>query len=189
MKEPEQIGLIRLLKKTYDSFKKQDVKSLRSISDSVTKEASIMQDDYIISLAIIIYSLSKILEKEKYQSYAQWNSFYKNTLKDLKKLLVLLSKSDFDGYSSTLKDLLSQIKTIDLKASTYIEELVNSSRIKKGSNLYAYGLSLGRAAELLGISKWELMNYVGNLDITNEGAKIINIRERYNTAKKVFNIK
>jgi hypothetical protein len=189
MKEPEHVELLNLLKQAYNAFKQEDIKKLRSLSDHIIEDASIIQDDYSISLAIVIYTLSKILEKERYSSYPGWNNFYNNCTNKLKKLFLYLEDSNFNKYSYTLKELLSQIKGLDKKAPEYIEELVNSSRIKKSSNLYGYGLSLGRAANLLGISQWELMNYVGSSSISNENIKTISAKDRFNIAKKVFNIK
>ncbi|MEK6974459.1 MAG: hypothetical protein AABW41_04460 [Nanoarchaeota archaeon] len=189
MKAPEQIELVRLLKKTYYYFRKKDIKKLRALSDHVIEDASIYQEDYIISLAIILYTLSKILEKGDYENNPGWNSFYKNSMNNIKKLIYHITKSKFDDYSDILKRLLADIKNLDKEVPMYIEELLNSSRIKKGSSVYSYGISLGRAAELLGISKWELMNYIGNLETTSEHLRKINAIQRYQTAKKVFNIK
>ncbi|MBI2671261.1 hypothetical protein HYX18_04780 [Candidatus Woesearchaeota archaeon] len=189
MNEAEQLELLRILKKTYNAFRKKDIKRLRQLSDHIVEDASIFQDDYTLSLAIILYTMSKILEKGNYEAYHAWGSFYKSSVSDLKKLLKYLGNSNFKKYSETLRNLLQQIKNIDKKVPLYIEELLNSSRIKKGSNLYAYGLSLGRAAELLGISKWELMGYIGNLDISNENLRTLNIKERLDIAEKVFNLK
>ena len=43
----------------------------------------------------------------------------------------------------------------------YIDEFINQAEIKKGTKIYDHGVSLGQAANILGISQWELMNYVG----------------------------
>lgn len=189
MKAPEQIELVRLLKKTYSYFRKKDIKKLRALSNHVIEDASIYQEDYIISLAIILYTLSKILEKGDYENNPGWNSFYKNSINDIKKLIHYITKSKFDDYSETLKKFLAEIKSLDKKVPMYIEELLNSSRIKKGSSVYSYGISLGRAAEMLGISKWELMNYIGNIEIMPPTIRAINAPQRYQIAKKVFNLK
>lgn len=187
MNEVEQLDLIRILNKTYNAIKRQNVKRLRTLSDHIIDDASVFQDNYTISLAIIIYTLSKIFEKENYQTSSKWDSFYRECLNKVKKLLYYLENSDFNKYSNTLKELLIIIKELDRDVSLYIEEAVKSSKIKGGSSLYSYGISLGRAAELLGISKWELMNYVGNIEFKN--FKTISAQQRYNTTKKIFNLK
>jgi len=189
MNDAEQIDIISILKKTFYAFKEEDVRELRRLSDHITEDASIFQDDYSISLAIILYTLSKILEKEKYQNYKEWKSFYKNCLGLLDNLKKDLEKSNFDIYSKDLQELLSLIKDLDKKVPLYIEELLNSSRIKKGSNLYGYGLSLGRAAELLGISKWELMGYVGNINLPYDSNEKITAKDRYNNSLRIFGVK
>ncbi len=189
MKSNEQISLVRLLKKINVLFKNENIKGLRKLSDTLIQNSSVMQDDYMISLAIVIYTLSKILEKQQFESSSGWNSFYKSILKNITLLSKNMEKSEFDKYKQNMKSLILEIKRIDMKASTYIEELMKSSKIKKGSNLYTYGLSLGRAASLLGISKWELMGYLGNVELKDKKFKSMNMVSRYDMAKKVFNLK
>lgn len=189
MKSNEQISLVRLLKRINVLFKEKDIKGLRRLSDILIQDSSVMQDDYMISLAIVIYTLSKILEKEQFESQSSWSSFYKSILKNLNLLSKNMEKSEFEKYKQNMNNLILEIKRIDMKASTYIEELMKSSKIKKGSNLYGYGLSLGRAAQLLGISKWELMGYLGNVELKEQKSKSINMTSRYDISKKVFNLK
>ena len=69
------------------------------------------------------------------------------------------------------------------------EDMIKEA-IKKGSKFYEYGISIGRISELLGISKWDLLNYIGNTTIADISInKTIPIEKRIEITKKVFNIK
>jgi len=65
--------------------------------------------------------------------------------------------------------MLELISKSDIKLKMYIEEVIRQAEIKKGTKLYDHGISLGQAANVLGISQWELMNYVGKTQISDHG--------------------
>ena len=77
------------------------------------------------------------------------------------------------------------ISTIDSKLKLYIGEVITQAEIKKGSKLYAHGISLGRAAEVLGISQWELMFYIGKTKLIDVKG-CVGVRERLNYARSLF---
>ena len=39
--------------------------------------------------------------------------------------------------------------------------MLDAARIKKGSKMHQHGISMARTAELLGITQWELQDYIG----------------------------
>ena len=96
-----------------------------------------------------------------------------------------LEQNRIDSYRKVIKKLFKFISTIDTKLKLYIEEVINQAEIKKGSKLYAHGISLGRAAEILGISQWELMFYIGKTKLTDVKGGV-KVKERLNYARSLF---
>ena len=78
------------------------------------------------------------------------------------------------------------IGKIDEKLELYIEEVIEKSKIKKGSIIYEHGISVGKVAELLGLSTWELMNYIGKTTIADAGRERINVERRLAFARELF---
>ncbi len=76
------------------------------------------------------------------------------------------------------------INKIDTKLKLYIEEVISKAKVKKGSKLHEHGLSIARTAEVLGISQWELMNYVGKTTISTVDG--VDVKTRLNFARKLF---
>ena len=64
-------------------------------------------------------------------------------------------------------------------------------KLKKASQISIHGLSGGRVAEMLGISQWELMSYIGqNKEFTETPYNISkSVLERVAYAKKIFNLR
>ncbi len=61
--------ILKILKAVQSALKRRDNIAMKNLSNQVVHTSSIEQDPDVISVAVIIYSLSKIIEREKYQSY------------------------------------------------------------------------------------------------------------------------
>ncbi len=157
----------------------KDVADLRELSNHVIHDASIFQDEDSVSIAILIYSLSKVIERRE----GKLN--YKVLLGLIRDAKNDLEQNRIDGYRKVIKKLFRFISTIDTKLKLYIEQVINQAEIKKGSKLYAHGISLGRAAEILGISQWELMFYIGKTKLPDiKGG--VSVRQRLSYARGLF---
>jgi len=179
--------IISILKEALAAIKQNDNEKLREISNHIVHDASIFQDKYSTSIAVIMYSLSKIFEKNNYKEYESWNEFYMKCTKHLEMAKENLMRYNVGKYSNNIKILYKLISGIEKKLGTFITEVLNQAEIKKGSRIYEHGISIGRTAELLGISSWDLMSYVGQTKIAEMGpAEKKSIKERLDFTKKLF---
>ena len=158
----------------------KDVAEIKKLSNHIIHDSSIFQDEDSISIAILVYSLSKIIERK------QGNLNYKPIRDLISKSIDYLDKSDVDNYRDNIKKLFRLISSIDSKLKFYIEEVIKQSQIKKAGRIYAHGISLGRAAEILGISQWALLSYIGKTTISDVPEEIINVRSRLKFARGLF---
>ena len=93
------------------------------------------------------------------------------------------------GTYPSCRDLLKNIGMIDKKLTWYISAVLERAKIVKGSKLYEHGLSVGKAAALLGISQYELMSYIGKTKIIDIYAEeVVPVAKRLAYAKKLFDI-
>ncbi len=157
----------------------KDIVEIRELSNHTIHNASIFQDEDSISIAILIYSLSKVIERRE----GKLN--YQNLLRLIQDAKKNLEYDRIDVYRKTIKKLFNFISTIDTKLKLYIEQVINQAEIKKGSKLYAHGISLGRAAAILGISQWELMFYIGKTKLTDVKGGV-DVKTRLNYARSLF---
>lgn len=182
--------MLEALRDAEDAFKAIDSNRLKSISDYTLHYAGIFQDSFSVSIAVVIYSLAKIVEKRKLRALKEWAGFRSGTLKTIAEARQALQRDDNKHYLARLKDLLASIGKFDEKFSEYLTEVIQKARIKKGSAVYEHGLSVGRAAELMGISPWELMEYLGHTKIMDEIPMMtMSVTERISAARKIFNLK
>ena len=159
----------------------KDIMDMKELSNHTIHNASIFQDEDSVSVAILIYSLSKIIERK------QGELNYTNINNLLKAAYNSLDNNDVEDYRRRIRRLFHFISTIDTKLKLYIEEVINQALIKKGSKLYEHGISLARAAEVLGISQWELIFYIGKTKIPDSHEiEIISLKNRLNHARSLF---
>ncbi|MEM4245202.1 MAG: hypothetical protein QXR60_03295, partial [Candidatus Nanoarchaeia archaeon] len=159
----------------------------KEISDHTIHDASIYQDKNATSIAVVIYSLAKIFDKHKYKEYENWNEFYMKCTKHLEKARESLIMEHISRYHREIKTLYKLISEIEKELGMFITEVLKQAEIKKASRIYEHGISIGRTAELLGISPWDLMTYVGQTKIPEMGPEEVKtIKERLEFTKKLF---
>ena len=179
MNDPIRKDILDILRKANEFVNSNNYAGLMDLSNHTVHNASIFQDEDSISVAVIIYSLSKLIQRSD-KDVSHKISLY------LKKSVEALSLKRVSSFRKYLKVIVEEIYSIDSKLKLYIEEVVNQAQIKKGSRLYEHGISMARACEMLGVTQWELMNYIGKTSIPDTGKEEIGIKLRLNFARSLF---
>lgn len=161
MNEEDRKNIIEIFSESVKAIEEDDIVLLRELSDRTIKSASIHQDRYSVSVAILIYSLAKVYERGGYRNLKTWDRFDKGVRKLLNEGRDALEKEDLSKFDSVLTEFFSLIDRLDKKIKKYIKDVFEKAKISKASRLYEHGISLGRTAEILGISAYDLMDYVG----------------------------
>lgn len=168
--------LVGILKVKEDS----DIFEIKELSNHVIHNASIFQDEDSISVAVLIYSLSKIIERK------QKELDYNKIISMLNSCIANLKNGSDEGFSKSIKNIFNFIKTMDERLKLYIHEVINQAQIKKGCKLCEHGISIARASEVLGISQWELMHYVGKTTLIDQYSEPVNVSKRLKIARGLF---
>jgi len=165
--------------RTLVSIKEEDFSELATISNRTIHNSSIYQDHLSIDIAIVIYSLSKIL-REKPELAKQFVQLLTHAKE-------LLENNQVDEYHQTIHEILQNIKTIDENIQKYRSHVITQAQIKKGTNLYNHGISVGQSASVMGISQWEMYNYIGKTAIHDDGSDSVeNLSKRLHFTKALF---
>lgn len=160
--------------------KETDIAEIKSLSNHVIHNASVFQDEDSISVAVLIYSLSKIVERK------QKEMDFNKIIITINSAISNLKNNNDDGFRKSIKYFFSFIRTIDKGLRLYINEVINQAQIKKGCKLCEHGISVARASEVLGISRWELMHYLGKTTVMDQFNDSINISGRLKFARGLF---
>ncbi len=158
------------------------IAAIKALSDKVIHNASIFQDEDSVSIAILMYALSKVLER------THASAIMPRISSPISNAVTALDRGDDTAFRDAVKKLFQSIRTADEKISLYIEEAINQAQVKKGSKLCAHCISIERASKVLGITQWELLRYIGKTTIMEGYGTPLGARRRLLSAKKLFNL-
>jgi hypothetical protein len=183
----EESHLIDVLGKVKEGLKQYDSSKLNELSNQVIHQASAHQDVGCITLAVLIYALSKIVERQDYKKIKNWDKFVKkfNSYTDL--AVVALNEENEEKYNDYLESARKTLTSISVNLKPYIQEVMRKASINKASKIYEHGISLGRTAKILGITQWELSEYTGQRNIPdNPYNETIDVKKRAKMALEFF---
>lgn len=185
MEEVENI--IRILKETRDAIKHNDPSKIKLLSNQTIHAATIYQDPDNIIVAVLVYSISKILERDNYKQMEGWKKFYSELMKNLELSINVLEEGKIGKFRIYFGKIRESINQISGDLREYIKDVFVKAEINKAFKIYEHGLSSEQTAELLGVSLWDLSSYIGQSSISEAKLnKSMPIKNRIKIAEDIF---
>jgi len=183
----EKQHILKTLKDVKKALERKNYVEIKNLSNKVIHNASINQDPDIISVAVIIYSLSKLIEREDYKSEKNWNNFYKSYLQNIKDMISALEKDEAEEFRKEVNTNRELIEELSGNLKNYISDVFRRARINKASRIYEHGISMEKTAKILGVSLWELAEYAGRTRIGDVNLSVtLPIKKRIKIAEEIF---
>lgn len=157
----EKENIIDLLQKAVRAIKEEDIIKIKELSNRTIHTASIYQDPDNISIAVVLYALSKLIERKNTQDFEGWNEFLKVYTSSIENAVAALKKDDLDIYRDQINRIRERIKKLSGNFKEYLQDVFRKAQINKASKIYEHGISLQKTANILGVSIWELNQYIG----------------------------
>lgn len=179
-------SILAIIDKVISSVQDRDSEELKRLSNYTIHSASIFQDEDSMGMAIIIYTISKILSNQK--EIIDETSL-KSICINLDKMKQSLIKENDTMFRQKFSNIYKTLAMLDGNTKKYVDEVWQRSKIKKGTVMFEHGISLAQVATTLNVSKWDLMEYVGHTDtFDKEKAKTIKVKERLNFVRNLFGV-
>jgi uncharacterized protein YjiS (DUF1127 family) len=159
----------------------RDIEELRILSDHAIEDVALYKDLDLISVTVLIYSLYKIAASLP-------DKDYQNLLKILTKAKESLKHGNLGGYNRYIKQVYEIVHKSNAKVKQHFSNVMHAARIKKGSALLQKGLSIGQAAGLMGLSNWDLQEYVGKTLILEKDHEAVPAKKRLLNAFKLWGL-
>jgi len=161
---------------------------LKELSNRTIHTASTAQDSDSIMIAVVMYSLSKIVERSQYQQLKGFDNFYNSCHRRIERAIEALKKHDHRGFFREIQEIQKSISKISGSLHEYVEDVFMKAKINKASRIYEHGISMGKTAKLLGISQWELSRYIGQKATPDANQYLVtgDVRKRAQEALKLF---
>jgi len=183
----EKKHIIEILEATKKAIKDNNILKLKELSNQTIHSSCIFQHRGFILIAVLIYTISKLIERREGYEIENWNKFIKNFDSNLDAAIKSLKKDDFDQYGRDLEIARKTIESISKEFKENIKEVLRKAQINKASRIYEHGISLEQTAKLLGITQWELSEYAGKTGIPDvKYAITLNVKKRAKMALEFF---
>lgn len=186
VKEVEHV--INVLRNCLEALRQNNSSLLRELSDKTIHTSSITQDPGNVALAVIIYSLSKIVERKNYHTQKGWDEFYKKVISSFEFAIDALEEKNDIKFNEEIKKIRISIEELSGDLKNHIEDVFRKAKINKASKIYEHGISMEQTAKILGISLWELSSYSGAKPEGEENiySNTISIKERVKFLENLF---
>ena len=183
----ERNHILNILVNVRKAVERKDYIKIKNLSNQVVHHASIHQDPDVISIAVIIYSLSKLIERDNYKIEKNWREFYNSYCRNIREMIIALRNREIEEFRIKVRLNRELIDQLSGKLKIYINDVFRKAKINKASRIYEHGISMEITAKILGISLWELAEYVGKTGISdvNLGVTIL-VKERIKLAEEIF---
>jgi len=182
----EKGNVLKILKGTHDALQKRDIIRLKGLSNRTIHTASLSQDPDNIALAVIVYSLSKIIERNQNGDFKKCDSFCKKVSFLLDGAIKALERNDDILLKKKMQLIRAEIDKLSGKFKSYIQDVFRKGSINKASKIYEHGISMEKTASLLGITMYELASYAGQRAIDTPAEKTMTVKSRIKLVEGMF---
>ena len=190
-------NVLRILRQTKKFIEEDNAYELKGLSNQTIHAATISQDGDNIVVAVLVYSLGKVLERDHYRDMDGWAEFYNSLIKNLGLAVKSLEKVAQNGHDSAepnlknariyLGRIRNSLNKIEGDLGRYIKDVFAKAEINKAFKLYEHGLSTEKTAELLGVSLWDMASYIGQSHIGDAKIAIsMPVKKRVKIAEEIF---
>ncbi len=159
MEQKEIEHTINVLKSAKQALLSKNSFELSRLSNQKIHTASSAQDIESITLIIILYTLSKIIERRDSLKIPKWDFFIKKFNLFLDLAIKALNENNEKKYQNYILKTKTSLESLPINLKRYVKEILKKASINKAFHIYEHGLSLGQTAKLLGLTQWELLEY------------------------------
>jgi len=151
---------------------------LKQLSYELSEEISIYHDKDCISVSVLAYSLYKIFNKNIGLDRGSVLKRVNDALKSI---------DNETQFRLNMSKIFSHLEKFDKNISANIVQILKHVHVKSGLRMYEHGISIGEASEIMGVSKWDMMGYLGSSSIVDEDAnKRIDSKTRLEFTRGLF---
>ncbi len=151
---------ISVLYETINALSQKNSLTLMNLSNQTLHCSVNYQNQGSLDIAVILYTLSKIIERKDYEKIKRWDTLV-DKISALFNLTIIALKQNnqekYEEYLAKVRVMLTNTPNKELKR--YLSEVMKKASINKASRIYEHGLSLEKSAKISGLTQWELSEY------------------------------
>lgn len=185
--EKEKVHVISILHEAKNGLLEKDATKLKELSNNTIHNACNYQDSASITIAVMVYALSKFVERQDHVRFKSWDAFVKKIVSYFDLAIKAIEDDNQDAYENYVSLARKTFESQSISLKSYIQDVMKKASINKGSKIYEHGISLEQTSKLLGVTQWELSDYIGERAANEAGkAQTFDVRKRVKMAMEFF---
>jgi hypothetical protein len=182
----ECVHIVNVLEESKTALQNLSPLKLRHLSNQTIHDSCTFQDKGTITIAVLLYALSKIIERSDYKRFHSWDKFVKKFLSIIDLSIIAIKEKKFKEYEKYIIKARKTLESESISLKPYIKDILNNAALNKASKLHEHGLSQEQTANLLEISHWDITNYIGGKIKDEKHSLTINTKQRAKEALEFF---
>lgn len=167
-------------------FEHNDVQGIRHLNDRLLSEMALNFDPGLYQLALLTYIISKVMSKPRFWKQMRQNAYWVETRRMVRRVEAEARAGHMEDAQRMLARIFTRIQNAEGRDPRYVKSLLAKARLKAASTFYAQGLSLGRAAEMTGLDKREILSYAGQTAMNERLPPTQTVNERMRKLRALF---
>lgn len=183
----ERDHLLSVLKQAKKAWISENSLELKELSNQTIHCSACFQDPGPITMAVVIYSLSKLIERKEQLKIKNWASMKKKIAGYFELAGQAVQQENEIAFEQHLSRARLALTSQSINIKPFIEEVLKKASVNKAGKIYEHGISLGQTANLLGITQWELSEYAGQSKTGDSDLmQTITVKDRAKMALEFF---
>ena len=123
--------ILDLVIKVEKALKEKDTIQIKKISEEIIQHSAIHQDEDIVALAVIMYALSKLIEREDDTKGKNWGVFYRKFYRNIHDMIQALRRRDLQSFREEVSANRKLIHSLSGDVKHAITDVFIKAKIKK----------------------------------------------------------
>ncbi len=156
--------------------------ALKAFAAEAARDSLELSDRRLAQFSIIAYSLEKLTDKSYIVQSKRWKKFTVFLLGELQRGAQCLDEKQCE---LVLSAVMHELDNLSSDLGRFVVNAVEKAKVKAATQVYAHGASIGRAIELTGADRKELLSYIGSTRLP-EKYESKSVAQRLAFAEKLF---
>lgn len=177
--------LLRCINKLVEALQKNNGGELKAIGREMGEHALVEGEKAFVEIGVVAYSANKVLDKRHLSSLPEWHHVRERVVTRVHAAVAALKNGRREELLSSLSSAVSELDHFSLAEGRFQTSLALKARVKIATDVYAHGASLGKACELTGAPKQEILPYLGATKLSDKFISLP-LSDRFSFAKTLF---
>ncbi len=161
-------------------------RELKRLGAEMGEAALVENDPAFVEVSVVAYSVHKVLDKPYLAALPEWEPVRQHVITRVEAAVDALKSARAGEVVDCLRAASEEVDHFTITQGRFPGGIALKARVKLAADIYAHGASLGRAAELSGAPKQDVLSYLGVTALPGKYPVAVPVSERMSLLRGLF---